>query len=94
MKYLTRIAIAAVALPAAVTPALANPAGEQAVTNVPWGTTDTVAVGSGGGEDGPGMRITEQGHRDWPDFHAPIEGSPASTAANAYPYGATAHARQ
>jgi hypothetical protein len=75
MKYMLCIAVAAVALPAAVAPAMANPAGENAFTNVPWGTTDSAAVYAGGGEGGPNMRITAEAHKDWPNFNARVEGS-------------------
>lgn len=57
------------------------PGCEQAVTNVPWGTVDTSCVGGppgpggwSGGIGGPGMRISEQGHRNWPNFPAPVSG--------------------
>jgi hypothetical protein len=85
MKYMTCIAIAAVALPAAIAPAIAAPAGENAFTNVPWGTTDSAAVYAGGGEGGPNMRITPEAHRDWPNFHAQVQGSTAA-ATNQYQY--------
>jgi hypothetical protein len=49
---------------------------EQATTAVPWGTTDTSCVGSPqlGGTGGPGMRISEQAHKNWPNFHAKVSG--------------------
>jgi hypothetical protein len=54
---------------------------QQAVTSVPWGTTDSSCVGgppgrSGwtGGIGGPDMRISEQGHKNWPNFPAPVAG--------------------
>jgi hypothetical protein len=57
------------------------PACEQALTNVPWGTTDTSCVGGPpgpggwyGGTGGPGMRITPQARKNWPDFPAPVSG--------------------
>ncbi len=57
------------------------PGCEQAVTNIPWGTIDESCVGgppgpSGwtGGVGGPGMRISEQGHKDWPNFRARVSG--------------------
>ena len=94
MKYMLRIGIAAAVVPAAAAPALANPPGEQAITNIPSGTTDSAPVGSpGGGEGGPDMRISREGHRNWPEFPAPVEGSPAVTA-NHYPYGANATIRR
>ena len=87
MKCKLVIAIAVVAFSAVVAPAFATPPGEQAVTDVPWGTTDSTPAGFGGGEGGPDMRITEQGHLNWPNFYAPVDGSTA-TAANAYQYSA------
>lgn len=57
------------------------PGCEQAVTNVPWGTTDTSCVGGppgpggwNGGMGGPGMRISPEGHKNWPNFPAPVAG--------------------
>lgn len=57
------------------------PGCEQAVTNVPWGTVDDTCVGGPsdkygwtGGVGGPGMRISAQGHKDWPNFPAPVSG--------------------
>lgn len=57
------------------------PGCEQAVTNVPWGTIDESCVGgppgpSGwtGGVGGPGMRISAQGHKNWPNYPAPVSG--------------------
>lgn len=53
----------------------------QAVTNVPWGTVDTAPVGGppdkygwNGGIGGPGMRISPQAHKNWPNFRAPVCG--------------------
>ena len=53
----------------------------QAVTNVPSGTIDDTQAGGPpdrygwpGFVGGPGMCISEEGHRNWPDFHAPICG--------------------
>lgn len=80
MKYMMRIAIAAVALAGAVAPALAFPPGEGAITNVPWGTTDSNPAYLGGGDGGPDMRITPEAHRDWPNFHARVEGSTNAVA--------------
>ena len=59
------------------------PGCEQAVTNVPWGTTASSCVGgppgpSGwtGGMGGPDMRITPEAHRNWPNFPAPVARDP------------------
>lgn len=93
MKYMMPIAIAVVAFPAAVAPAFAIPPGEQAVTDVPSGTTDSTPAGFGGGEGGPNMRITPQAHLNWPGFPAPVEGSTA-VAASPYRYGANVQARR
>lgn len=53
----------------------------QAVTNVPSGTIDDTAVGGPpdrygwtGFIGGPGMCISEEGHKNWPDYHARICG--------------------
>jgi hypothetical protein len=89
MKCVMRIAIAAVAFTAVAAPAFANPPGERARTDLPWGTTDSDPIGGGGGEGGPNMRITEQGHLDWPEFRAQVDASTA-VAANHGPNGANA----
>jgi hypothetical protein len=64
------------------------PGCEQAVTNVPWGTTDTSCVGGPpgpngwtGGMGGPGMRITPEAHKNWPNFPAPVAGDPVPAPA-------------
>jgi len=87
MQVITRAAIAALALAATAAPALAFRGGgippcQQAVTDVPWGTVDNSCVGGppgpggwNGGVGGPGMRISRQGHKNWPNFHAPVAGS-------------------
>jgi hypothetical protein len=80
-------AVAAATLAAMASPALARRAGsgipgcEQAVTNIPWGTTDTACVGGppgpGGwnaGQGGPGERISEQGHKNWPNYPGKVSG--------------------
>ena len=66
------------------------PGCEQAVTNVPWGTVDTSCVGGPpgpggwtGGIGGPGMRISQQGHKNWPNYPAPVCGQ-GSVACNPY----------
>ena len=48
---------------------------QRAVTNVPWGTVDTSCVGGPpgpggwtGGIGGPGMRISKEGHKNWPNY--------------------------
>jgi hypothetical protein len=58
------------------------PGCEQAVTNVPWGTVDDTCVGGPsdkygwtGGIGGPGMRISAQGHKNWPNYPAPVSGN-------------------
>lgn len=88
MQPIMRLAIALFAFAAA--PSIAHamrghgggvPGCEEAVTNVPWGTVDTSCVGGPpgangwtGGIGGPGMRISEQGHRSWPNFPAAVCG--------------------
>ena len=58
-------------------------AGCEAVTNVPWGTvSDSCMSGAtsgkfgppAGGSGGPGMRISEQGHKNWPNYRAQVCG--------------------
>jgi len=86
MRVLLCTTVAAVTLAAMASPALARRAGgippcQQAVTNIPWGTTDAACVGGppgpGGwnaGQGGPGQRISEQGHRNWPNYPAKVSG--------------------
>ena len=57
----------------------------QPVTNVPSGTIDDTQAGGPpdrygwpGFVGGPGMCINEEGHKNWPGFHAPICGQGAS----------------
>jgi hypothetical protein len=60
---------------------------EQAVTNVPWGTTDRACAGGPPGRSGwpgfvggPDMRLSAQGHKNWPNYpdHGWPAGSPAA----------------
>ena len=51
------------------------PSCEQAVTNVPSGTTDSSCAGGPPGRDGwpgfiggPDMRLSAQGHKNWPNY--------------------------
>ena len=48
---------------------------QQAVTNVPWGTTDSSCAGGPPGRSGwqgftggPDMRLSAQGHKNWPNY--------------------------
>jgi hypothetical protein len=54
---------------------------QQAETNIPWGTTDTSCIGGPpgpngwtGGVGGPGMRISKQGHKNWPNYPGKVAG--------------------
>ena len=61
---------------------------EQAVTNVPWGTTDSACAGGPPGPSGwpgfvggPNMRLSAQGHKNWPNY--PDHGWPAASSGTA-----------
>ena len=90
MHSVLRVALVGLVLTAAASPAFAGrrsgagvPGCSQARTNIPWGTTDTSCNGGPpgpggwyGGDGGPGMRITPEARRNWPDFPAPVAGTP------------------